>query len=124
MAFIKEESEDIRIAEVFSLKHEDAEEQTEIQLGILPSVYQCRRASDHQEELKSVKTEFIKEDTEKMRDPEPCRIKHTEDTEEQTEMIEENDNKEWSDFEEKNHYKTGEKSLSSCQSKQINLTKT
>ncbi len=28
MAFIKEESEDIRIAEVFSLKQEDAEEQT------------------------------------------------------------------------------------------------
>ncbi len=27
MAFIKEESEDIRIAEVFSLKQEDAEEQ-------------------------------------------------------------------------------------------------
>ncbi|KAL1279538.1 hypothetical protein QQF64_026211, partial [Cirrhinus molitorella] len=36
-------------------------------------------SSDHQEELKSVKTEFIKEDREKMRDPE-----HTEDTEEQT----------------------------------------
>ncbi len=28
MAFIKEESEDIRIAEVFSIKHEDTEEQT------------------------------------------------------------------------------------------------
>ncbi len=28
MVFIKEESEDIRIAEVFSLKQEDAEEQT------------------------------------------------------------------------------------------------
>ncbi len=34
--------------------------------------------------MKSVKTEFIKEDREKMRDPEPCRIKHTEDTEQQT----------------------------------------
>ncbi len=52
--------------------------------GIFPSVYTCRRASEHQEELKSVKTEFIKEDREKMRDPEPCRIKHTEDTEQQT----------------------------------------
>ncbi len=31
-----------------------------------------------------MKTEFIKEDREKMRDPEPCRIKHTEDTEQQT----------------------------------------
>ncbi len=28
MAFIKEESEDIRIAEVFSIKQEDIEEQT------------------------------------------------------------------------------------------------
>ncbi len=28
MAFIKEESEDIRIAEVFSIKHEDTETQT------------------------------------------------------------------------------------------------
>ncbi len=34
--------------------------------------------------MKSAKTEFIKEDREKMRDPEPCRIKHTEDTEQQT----------------------------------------
>ncbi len=33
---------------------------------------------------KSVKTEFIKEDREEMRDPEPCRIKRTEDTEQQT----------------------------------------
>ncbi len=32
---------------------------------------------------KSVKTEFIKEDREEMRDPEPCRIKHTEDAEQQ-----------------------------------------
>ncbi len=30
-----------------------------------------------------MKTEFINEDREKMRDPEPCRIKHTEDNEEQ-----------------------------------------
>ncbi len=34
--------------------------------------------------MKSAKTEFIKEDREKMRDPEPCRIKHTEDIEQQT----------------------------------------
>ncbi len=34
--------------------------------------------------MKSAKTEFIKEDREKMRDPEPCRIKHTEDTKQQT----------------------------------------
>ncbi len=31
-----------------------------------------------------MKTEFINEDREKVRDPEPCRIKHTEDNEEQT----------------------------------------
>jgi len=35
-----------------------------------------------QEELQSIKTEFIKEDSENMSDPEPCRMKHTEDTEE------------------------------------------
>jgi len=35
-----------------------------------------------QEELKFVKTEFIKEDSENMSDPEPCRMKHTEDPEE------------------------------------------
>jgi len=38
---------------------------------------------EHQEELKSVKTEFIKEESENMSDPEPCRMKHTEDPEEQ-----------------------------------------
>ena len=37
----------------------------------------------HQEELISVKTEFIKEESENMSDPEPCRMKHTEDPEEQ-----------------------------------------
>ncbi|KAI2666804.1 Zinc finger protein 658B [Labeo rohita] len=81
-----------------------------INAGILPSVYKCRRASDHQEELKSAQTEFIKEDREKMRDPEPCRIKHTEDTEQQTEMIEDNEEKEeLSEFEEKDHVRSGEK---------------
>ncbi|ROL55255.1 hypothetical protein DPX16_2867 [Anabarilius grahami] len=46
---------------------------------------EVRRAvhDEHQEELKSAKTEFIKEDSENMSDPEPCRMKHTEDTEEQ-----------------------------------------
>jgi len=37
--------------------------------------------NEHHEELKSVKTEFIKEDSENMSDPEPCRMKHTEDPE-------------------------------------------
>ncbi|KAL1279565.1 hypothetical protein QQF64_026238, partial [Cirrhinus molitorella] len=50
-----------------------------INAGIFPLVYKRRRASVYQEELKSAKTEFIKEDREKMRDPE-----HTEHTEEQT----------------------------------------
>ncbi len=53
-----------------------------INAGIFPLVYKWR-ASNHQEELKSAKTEFIKEDREKVRDPERCRMKHTEDTEEQ-----------------------------------------
>ncbi len=43
--------------------------------------HQFTSEDENQEEMKSVKTEFIKEDREKMRDPEPCRIKHTEDTE-------------------------------------------
>ncbi len=50
--------------------------------GIFPSV---TSADEHQIILKeSVKTEFIKEDREEMRDPDPSRIKHTEDTEQQT----------------------------------------
>ncbi len=54
---------------------------TDIQLEYF---HQFTSEDEHQEELKSVKTEFIKEGREKMRDPEPCRIKHTEDTEQQT----------------------------------------
>ncbi len=46
--------------------------------------HQFTSEDENQEEMKSVKTEFIKEDREKMGDPEPCRIKHTEDTEQQT----------------------------------------
>ncbi len=47
--------------------------------------HQFTDADEHQIiSKKSVKTEFIKEDREETRDPEPCRIKHTEDTEEQT----------------------------------------
>ncbi len=55
---------------------------TEIQLEYS---HQFTDANEHQIiSKKFVKTEFIKEDREKTRDPEPCRIKHTEDTEEQT----------------------------------------
>ncbi len=50
-----------------------------INAEMFPSVYKCRRASDHQEEMKSAKTEFIKEESENMSDPEPCRMKHTEE---------------------------------------------
>uniref|UniRef100_A0A9J8CDY9 C2H2-type domain-containing protein n=1 Tax=Cyprinus carpio carpio TaxID=630221 RepID=A0A9J8CDY9_CYPCA len=65
------------------------------------------KASNHQEELKSAKTEFIKEDREKMRDPEPCKIKRTE---EQTELIEDNGEKEeLSEVEETKNVKSGEK---------------
>ncbi|XP_026095528.1 zinc finger protein 239-like isoform X2 [Carassius auratus] len=84
MSFIKEESEDIRIVEAFNIKHEDTEEQTEIQLEYS---HQFTSEDEHQSfRNKSVKTEFIKEEREEMGDPEPCRIKHTEDTEELTEI--------------------------------------
>jgi len=48
--------------------------------GIFPT---ATSEDEHQEELKSAKTEFIKEDSENMSNPEPCRMKHTEDPEEQ-----------------------------------------
>ncbi len=48
--------------------------------------HQFTSEDEHQEELKSAKTEFIKEDRE-MGDPEPCRIKHTEYTEQQTGLL-------------------------------------
>ncbi len=57
MEFIKEESEDLKIEEVFSLKHEDTEEQT--------------------------KMEFIKEESEDLKIEEVFSLKH-EDTETQT----------------------------------------
>ncbi|KAL1276141.1 hypothetical protein QQF64_035764, partial [Cirrhinus molitorella] len=57
MAFIKEESEDIRVEETFTFKHEDTEEQ--------------------------IKMVFIKEESEDMRIEEALKVKH-EDTEEQT----------------------------------------
>jgi len=49
----------------------------------IPISYKWRRAEMDQEELNSAKTEFIKEDSENMSDPEPCRMKHTEDPDEQ-----------------------------------------
>ncbi len=55
MAFIKEESEDLKIEEAFRVKHEDTEEQRKI----------------------------IKEESEDMKSEEAFRVKH-EDTEEQT----------------------------------------
>ncbi|XP_058628263.1 zinc finger protein 436-like isoform X2 [Onychostoma macrolepis] len=59
-----------------------------------------------------------------MRDPEPCRIKHTEDTEQQTEIIDKyNENEELSEVEEKNHVKTGEKALSCPHTKEKDLKK-
>jgi len=57
MAFLKEESGDIRIEETFIVKQEDTEEQT--------------------------KMAFIKEESENMKIEETFRVKH-EDTEEQT----------------------------------------
>ncbi|CAM4308033.1 unnamed protein product [Leuciscus chuanchicus] len=87
----------------------------------------------HQEELKSVKTEFIKEESENMSDPEPCRMKHTEETEEQRDLMEvkkeseelsevkeeseelsevKEESEELNEVEEKQHVKPGEKPLS------------
>ncbi|XP_073693966.1 uncharacterized protein [Garra rufa] len=60
MAFIKEESEDLKIEEAFRVKHEDTEEQT--------------------------KTVFIKKESEDMKTEETFRVKH-EDTEEQTDLM-------------------------------------
>ncbi len=60
MAFIKEESEDMKIEETFRVNHEDTETQT--------------------------KMEFIKEKSEDMKIEETFRGKH-EDTEEQTKMV-------------------------------------
>ncbi len=57
MAFIKEESEDVKIEEAFTVKQEDTEEQTEMV--------------------------FIKEESEDVKIEEGFRVKH-EDTEEQT----------------------------------------
>ncbi len=57
MAFIKEESEDMKIEDTFRVKHEDTEEQT--------------------------KMAFIKEESEDMKIEDTFRVKH-EDTEEQT----------------------------------------
>ncbi len=57
MAFIKEESEDMKIEEIFRVKHEDTEEQ--------------------------IKMVFIKEEKEDMRTEEEFRVKH-EDIEDQT----------------------------------------
>ncbi len=49
-----------------------------INAGIFPSVYKWRRASEHQFEVKSAETVLLK-DRENERDPEPCRMKHTEE---------------------------------------------
>ncbi|XP_026095530.1 uncharacterized protein LOC113067371 isoform X4 [Carassius auratus] len=80
MSFIKEESEDIRIADVFNNKHEDTEEQTEIQLEYS---HPFTSEDEHQS--------FIDICVEEMGDPEPCRIKHTEDTEELTDDDDDDD---------------------------------
>ncbi|XP_042577063.1 gastrula zinc finger protein XlCGF8.2DB-like [Cyprinus carpio] len=53
-----------------------------------------------------------------MSDPEPCRIKHTEDTQEQTGLIEGNEeSEELSEVEEEHHDKPGEKPLSRSETK-------
>ncbi|XP_058628019.1 oocyte zinc finger protein XlCOF26-like [Onychostoma macrolepis] len=59
-----------------------------------------------------------------MRDPEPCRIKHTEDTEQQTELKEESEeSEELSEVEEEHHVKPGEKPWSRSKIKKTFLKK-
>ncbi len=52
--------------------------QSSINAEIFPSAYKWRRASEHQEEVKSAETEFIEGQREHERS-EPCRMKHTEE---------------------------------------------
>ncbi|CAM4295839.1 unnamed protein product [Leuciscus chuanchicus] len=57
----------------------------------------------------------FKEDSENMSDPEPCRMKHTEDPEEQRDLIEKSEESEkLSEVEEEHHVKPGEKPLIEC----------
>ncbi|XDV11542.1 hypothetical protein PO909_000455, partial [Leuciscus waleckii] len=59
-----------------------------------------------------------------MSDPEPCRMKHTEDPEEQRDPMEESEeSEELSEVEEEHHVKPGEKPLSRSKTKQNILKK-
>ncbi|CAM4285616.1 unnamed protein product [Leuciscus chuanchicus] len=99
---------------------------------------------EHQEELKSAKTEFIKEDSENMSDPESCRMKHTEDPEEQRDPMEvkeeseelsevkeeseelsevKEEREELSEVKKEHHVKPGEKPLSRSKTKNTFLKK-
>ncbi|XDV12123.1 hypothetical protein PO909_000855, partial [Leuciscus waleckii] len=53
MAFIKEESEDIKIEEVFSVKHEDTEEQKDL----MPLKEESQELNNMQDEHHDFKTE-------------------------------------------------------------------
>ncbi|XDV25634.1 hypothetical protein PO909_029520, partial [Leuciscus waleckii] len=78
MAFIKEESEDMKIEETFSLKQEEAEEQT--------------------------KMAFIKEENKDIKIEETFSLKH-EDTEEQTDLMAlKDENQVLNEMEEKDQY--------------------
>ncbi|XDV11734.1 hypothetical protein PO909_000583, partial [Leuciscus waleckii] len=60
-----------------------------------------------------------------MSDPEPCRMKHTEDPEEQKDLMEESkESEELSEVEEEHHAKPGEKPFSCSKTKQTFLKKT
>ncbi|XP_048010528.1 oocyte zinc finger protein XlCOF6-like, partial [Megalobrama amblycephala] len=74
-----------------------------------------RRALKHQEELKTAKNTS---------DPELCRMKHTEDTEEQRELMEvKEESEELNEVEEEHHDKPGEKPLSRSKTKKTFLKK-
>ncbi|KAL1279211.1 hypothetical protein QQF64_025884 [Cirrhinus molitorella] len=101
---IKQESETWRIKqdepETWRIKQEDPESwriKHEEQGGLMKVKEEQdlnEVEENHQDPKAHDATTGDKSCREIMRDPEPCRMKHTEDTEEQTELIEENDEKE------------------------------
>ncbi|KAF4114250.1 hypothetical protein G5714_004473 [Onychostoma macrolepis] len=100
MAFIKEESEDMKIEESFRVKLEDTETQT--------------------------KMVFIKEESEDMKIEETFRVKN-EDSEEKTDLMAiKEENEELDETQEKDHhdFTTGEKSFSCSQTEKTSSRKT
>ncbi|XP_067284444.1 chemotaxis regulatory protein ChePep-like isoform X1 [Pseudorasbora parva] len=127
MEFIKEESEEMKIEETFSVKQEeilevigvkqeDTEEQTKIMLIKEESedmkIEETSRVK-HEDTEEQTKMVFIKEESEDMKIEETFNVKH-EDTEEQTDlMLLKEESQELNEMEEKDRdLITGEKSVS------------